>query len=70
MDKKDLLSLFLNLKNKYDDADVQHIFDNYDITKLDINRVYRYIDKYITENAESIKDQEIEEYTEELFCEP
>jgi hypothetical protein len=69
MDKKDLLSLFLNLKNKYDDADVQHIFDNYDITKLDINRVYRYIDKYITENAESIKDQEIEEYTEELFCE-
>jgi len=51
MDKKDLFSFFLELKNKYDDNQVLLLFENYEITKLDINRIYRYLDKYTKENA-------------------
>ena len=47
MDKKDVLGLFLDIRNKYSDhEDVCNLFENYDIGKLDINRIYRYIDKY------------------------
>jgi len=60
MDKKDLFSFFLDLRSKQDDNNIEimEIFDNCDITKLDINRIYRYIDKYIKEDAVGI------EYTE------
>jgi hypothetical protein len=27
------------------------LFENYEITKLDINRIYRYLDKYTKEDA-------------------
>lgn len=46
MDRKDLIAFFLGLKNKYDDATISMLFENYEITKLDINRMYRYLDKY------------------------
>jgi len=47
MDKKDMLCFFLNLKTMYDeDAKILELLDHYDISKLDINRVYRYLDKY------------------------
>jgi hypothetical protein len=45
------------------------LFENYDISKLDINRIYRYLEKYTKEDAESISDNEIEEYEEEVFVE-
>jgi len=51
MDKKDLFSFFLELKNKYDDTQLLLLFENYEITKLDINRIFRYLDKYTKENA-------------------
>ena len=51
MDKKDLFSFFLELKNKYDDTQMLLLFENYEITKLDINRIYRYLDKYTKENS-------------------
>jgi len=51
MNKKDLFSFFLELKNKYDDEQMLSLFENYEITKLDINRIYRYLDKYTKENA-------------------
>jgi hypothetical protein len=51
MNKKDLFSFFLELKNKYDDDQMLSLFENYEITKLDINRIYRYLDKYTKENA-------------------
>ena len=51
MDKKDLFSFFLELKNNYDDTQLVILFENYEITKLDINRIYRYLDKYTKENA-------------------
>jgi hypothetical protein len=51
MDKKDLFSFFLDLKNKYDDQQIISLFENYEITKLDINRIYRYLEKYTKEDA-------------------
>jgi len=51
MDKKDLFSFFLELKSKYDDNQLISLFENYEITKLDINRIYRYLEKYTNENT-------------------
>ena len=52
MDKKDIFAFFLDLKNKYDDNQIALLFENYEITKLDINRIYRYLEKYTKEDAE------------------
>ena len=60
MDKKDLFSFFLELKNKFDDNQLLLLFENYEITKLDINRIYRYLDKYTKENAADENEIEIE----------
>jgi DNA polymerase III delta prime subunit len=47
MDKKDVLCFFLNLKTMYEeDTQILELLEQYDITKLDINRIYRYLDKY------------------------
>ena len=60
MDKKDLFSFFLELKNKYDDNQLLLLFENYEISKLDINRIYRYIDKYTKENAADEAEVEVD----------
>jgi hypothetical protein len=69
MDKKDLFSFFLELRNKQDDnnTEIMEIFDNCDITKLDINRIYRYIDKYIKEDAVGIEYAETESIDDNLM---
>ena len=48
MDKKDMISYFFYLKQKHTLEEIYEIFDdeNYEINKLDINRIYRYIDSY------------------------
>lgn len=56
MDKNDLFALFLDLKSKYDDTQIISLFENNEITKLDINRIYRYIDKFTKENAPDTDD--------------
>jgi len=58
MDKKDLFAFFLDIKNKYDleTSEINMLFENYEITKLDINRIYRYLEKYTKENADDIED--------------
>ena len=56
MDKKDLFSFFLNIKNKYSEQEIIALFENYEITKLDINRIYRYLEKYTKEDAEDSDD--------------
>jgi len=56
MDKKDIFSFFLDLKNKYDDNEISGLFENYEITKLDINRIYRYIDKFTKVDAEDCEE--------------
>jgi DNA polymerase III delta prime subunit len=62
MDKKDMLSFFLNLKNNFSDNELLSLFENYEISKLDINRIYRYINKYTCEHSDTNDDDtEIDE---------
>jgi SpoVK/Ycf46/Vps4 family AAA+-type ATPase len=56
MDKNDMFAFFLDLKNKYNDNEIILLFENYDISKLDINRIYRYLEKYTKENAAETED--------------
>jgi DNA polymerase III delta prime subunit len=69
MDKKDLFGFFIDLKNKYNDNEIINLLENYEIGKLDINRIYRYIEKYIKENATGTVDKEIEEDDDDDECE-
>lgn len=45
-DKKDIFSFFIKLKKSYNNNEIYTLFESYELTKLDINRIYRYIDKY------------------------
>ena len=62
MDKKDLFGFFIDVKNKCESngTNLMSLFENCDVSKLDINRIYKYIDKYILENASGLTDKEIE----------
>jgi hypothetical protein len=48
MDKKDMFSFFINLRNNETIEDIYELFndENYNINKLDVNRIYRYLDAY------------------------
>lgn len=61
MDKKDLFGFFIELKNDNEDNEIITLLENYDINKLDINRIYRYIEKYIKENATGTIYKDIED---------
>lgn len=65
MDKKDLFSFFMDLKNKYEDSQIIGLFENYEISKLDVNRIYRYLDKYTKENIKTPEEEIIEFEVEE-----
>ena len=67
MDKKDLISFFQELRlfygtnflNEYDKMnEIEKLFETYGINKLDIKRMYRYLDK-------NVKKETIEEEEEE-----
>lgn len=45
MDQKDLFTFFLTLKKQYSEDEIPRILEMYEITKLDVNRIYRYLDK-------------------------
>jgi len=71
MDKKDLIAFFQELrlyygKEFYQQTEkmgvVEALLENYNISKLDIKRMYRYLDKNVkkeTENIEEYSDEEI-----------
>jgi len=59
MDKKDLFGFFVELKSKYDDSEILSLFENLEISKLDINRINRYLEKYIKENAPDTEDKDV-----------
>jgi SpoVK/Ycf46/Vps4 family AAA+-type ATPase len=65
MDKKDLFGFFIDLSNNYENVQIINLLESYEISKLDINRIYRYIEKYIKENATGTLDKEVEEEEEE-----
>ena len=50
MDIKDMFSYFTYLKTKYDTEEINEIFENnnYEINKLDINRIYRFLNSVIS----------------------
>ena len=55
MDQKDMFTFFFNLKHKYgySEEKIYEILHTYDIGKLDISRIYRYLNKYL--GVESIE---------------
>jgi hypothetical protein len=46
LDKKDLFSFFIKLRPLHNAGTIYSLFEQYELTKLDINRIYRYIDKF------------------------
>ncbi len=46
MDVKDMLSFFMNLRKNHDLEYIIELFnnENYEINKLDLNRIYKFID--------------------------
>lgn len=49
MDQKDLFSFFIHLRENHTEEEIFSNLENYEISKLDINRMYRYIDKHSTD---------------------
>jgi len=66
MDKNDMFAFFLDLKNKYSDNEIFLLFENHDISKLDIGRIYRYLDKYTSISAADTEDVPFIEEDDEL----
>jgi hypothetical protein len=70
LDKKDTFSFFLDLRLKYPDEEIYTIFESYDINKLDINRIYRYLDKYTNKDCKVGGDDTLvidgDNYNEEM----
>ena len=64
MDMNDMFAFFLDLKNKHTDIEIIALMENYDITKLDINRIYRYLEIYTNENV-SVSDHDTVSVCEE-----
>jgi hypothetical protein len=71
LDKKDLMSLFQDLRIFYSNKkldvvndvnvlnSVEKVFETYDINKLDIKRIYRYLDKNVKKDV-VVDDEEDE----------
>lgn len=61
LDKKDLISFFLDMKkNNLSDEEIYIRLSNYEITKLEIDRLYRYIDKLKNDSEDNDIDTDIE----------
>jgi hypothetical protein len=56
MDQNDLFYFFLKLKETYQENDIYSIFEDLEISKLDINRIFRFLDKYMNENATNLSE--------------
>ena len=62
MDKSDLFAFFISIKEKLTEQEIAHCLENCEITKLDINRIYKFIDKYINKyTSNNKKEIEIED---------
>lgn len=60
IDKKDLFCFFLHLKKSSNDDEIYKMMDDIEVTKLDVNRIYKYLDKYLFYDAPGIKDVNID----------
>ena len=61
LDKKDLFSFFIKLKDLHTTGEIYILFEPFELTKLDINRIYRYINKYTISDTSLIEDNDINE---------
>jgi hypothetical protein len=59
MDKKDLSAFFQELRIRHSLAEIEDMFGDYTITKLDIRRMYRFLDK-------NVKKEDMESSIEEM----
>jgi len=59
MDKKDVFGMFLDWKDKHSENEILGFLENYEITKLDVQRIYRYLDKYT-------KDLELDDIDDDI----
>ena len=71
MDRKDLLSFFQELRLFYgkdgmSSAEkmnkIDRLFENYEIDKLDIKRIYRYLDKNVKKEAAIEEEYDSSDY--------
>jgi hypothetical protein len=61
MDKCDLFAFFISIKEKLSEQEIVNCLENCEITKLDINRIYKFIDKYINKYISNKKEVDIDE---------
>ena len=66
-DKKDMFAFFLELKKNMTDEEIGILFESYEISKLDINRIYRYLDKYNMEFIDTIDKTECSDIIDNNF---
>jgi DNA polymerase III delta prime subunit len=57
-DKKDTFALFLELRSNHSEDEIYSLLEPYEINKLDIKRIYRYLDKNIT-NEHVLEEDEL-----------
>ena len=69
LDKKDIISLFQELRLYYGYdllTNVEHvnaieqIFESYGLSKLDIKRIYRYLDRTVKKDTLIVQDDELD----------
>ena len=73
MDQKDVLSFFQELRNIHGDISgdneimlkIEKIFESYEINKLYIKRVYRYLDKNVKKDATNDEDLDEDDLVED-----
>ena len=68
MDKKDVIAFFQELRLQYGGGEfmqnpinvnqIENMFENYNISKLDIKRMYRYLDKNVKKDTGIIMDED------------
>jgi len=62
MDKKDMYGFFLQLKNEYTLEEIYSKIEHTEISKLDVDRIYRFIDSYTSteDSSEQILNENLE----------
>ena len=58
MDRKDTFSFLTDLRNRYSGEEIYTMLESHDICKLDVDRIFRYLDKYINKPCENIDEPE------------
>ena len=58
MDKKDMEAFFHHMKTTHSEEQLITELENYDITKLDISRIYRFLESYSTDSASLTIDED------------